>query len=289
LAATRVLIVMTGGLLALAGTAAEAQLKIDHDVYPDVWNPAIAQQEQEELPPPPPPSFSGDPVVLPAVCEQDVALEGQELEILGAVETSSSAFVFGDYRTKDQTLRSLLLRSEDGGQTWMEAGPVADAATLDSAVFVDEDNGWISGYAEDGPGRFRPFFLNTSDGGTIWRRWDVAPGNEDRFGSIVEFRFDSPKHGYVVIERSAVEGDEFELYETFNAGRSWSIRLLVPERPKIPGGRRILKTSAWNVEFADGAWSAAGPSGLIGRFAVAVGPCPAPQPAPSKPSLQVRP
>lgn len=289
MAATRLLIVTSGALLALTGAAADAQLKIDHDVYPDVWNPAIAQQEQEELPPPPPPSFSGDPVVLPAVCEQDVVLEGQELEILGAVETSSSAFVFGDYRTKDRTLRSLLLRSEDGGETWMEAGPVADAATLDSAVFVDEDNGWISGYAEDGPGRFRPFFLNTSDAGANWRRWDVAPGSEDRFGSIVEFRFDSPKHGYVVIERAAVEGDEFELYETFNAGRSWSIRLLVPERPKIPGGRRILKTSAWNVEFADGAWSAAGPSGLIGRFAVAVGPCPAPVPAPTKPSLQVRP
>jgi len=267
-------------MLSVAWSAtASAQLRLDPDVYPDVWNRPL-EEDEEDKPPPPPPTYSGDPVRLPAACDGAVDASEQELEILGAVETETRTFVFGDYRTSNETLRSLLLVSEDAGASWMEAGEIVQAGALDAAAFVDADHGWIAGYSEEAPGRLRPFLLATTDGGATWRRWDVSPGSEERFGTVVDFRFDTAKHGYAVVERTAADADQFELYETFNAGRSWSIRLIVPEKPTIPGGRRILSTKTWSVELEDGAWSVTRGSPeaeLIGRFASEVDACPAEQ------------
>jgi len=265
-------------------------LRLDPDVYPDVWNKPL-EEDEEEKPPPPPPTYSGDPVQMPAVCSEGADPSRQELEILGAVETETRIFVFGDYRTRGETLRSLLLMSEDDGESWMETGEAVEAGTLDAASFVDAESGWISGYQEEGPGRLRPFLLATDDGGSSWRRREVSPGSEERFGTIVDFRFDTAKHGYAVVERTAAGADQFELYETFNAGRSWSIRQIVPERPRIPGGRRIVTTKTWRAELEGDAWNVTreGTSDpLIGRFATAVGDCPVELPEATTPALKLR-
>ena len=268
-------IALAAVVLVLSAVAAPGQLKIDQDVYPDVWNKPL-EEEEEEAPPPPPPTYSGDPVVLPAACTEGDDGSGQQAEIAGAVAGGDRIFAFGDLHRGPDTLQSLLFLSEDGGGTWTEAAPPIERAVLDAAQFVDAQNGWISGFEEVSPAQFQPFFLATSDGGERWRRWDVAPGSEERFGTIVAFRFDSPKHGYAIVERTAA-ADRFELYETFNAGRAWSIRRLQPERPRIPGGRRVVRSEEWRVEPEGGAWRAERDSGgewaLVARFAVQTLPC----------------
>ena len=51
-------------------------------------------------------------------------------------------------------------------------------------------------------------------------------------------RFDSPEHGFLIVERPAGSGDPYEMRETFNGGRSWSLRQVTADRPALPGSRR---------------------------------------------------
>ena len=271
---------------ALAAAGAEpcaAQLEINR--YPDLWNDRIKQQQEEEKEPEeaPPPSYSGDPVVLPAACEAVPAGLctaarpcGVELELLGAAKLGERLTVFGDQRTATDTLVSVLLVSEDGGGTWVEAGRPIPGAVLDRAVFPDAEHGFIAGYAEEG-GLPLPFLLATSDGGARWEMRPISPGKEERYGSAVDLRFESAEHGYAVIERAAHDGDPFELYETFNGGRSWSIRQLSPDRPRIPGGRRLIQGADWRVDSADGILRVEKLTGaewsLFARFARDLGQC----------------
>jgi hypothetical protein len=79
--------------------------------------------------------------------------------------------------------------------------------------------------------------MATEDGGKSWARRPIDE-DEDYRGSVLELRFDSPEHGFLIMERPAGLGDPFEMRETFNGGRSWSVRQLTAERPPLPGSRR---------------------------------------------------
>ena len=75
--------------------------------------------------------------------------------------------------------------------------------------------------------------LSTRNGGERWTDryiWE----EEDRKGIVLEFDFENPRHGFLIIERTDAEGDPFELYETRTGGSSWNIRGFSSEEPEIP-------------------------------------------------------
>jgi hypothetical protein len=172
------------------------------------------------------------------VCNEDVPCE-LLLELIGMGETKTSAFAIGNIHTQEATISSVLLASHDGGKTWLEpAGRIA-AASLESIQFADDEHGWISGQEHDIDSSTTPFFYITQDGGKYWDRRNVWGNNEDRSGVIAEYYFETPQHGFVVIERSSSSDDTYELHESRNGGRSWSPRQISGERPAI---RRRLAT-----------------------------------------------
>jgi hypothetical protein len=147
------------------------------------------------------------------------------LELTAATSVGTRIFAGGNIHSSAVTLYSILLGSEDGGQTWREVHPRIRGAGLDHIVFFDAETGWASGQTLS-PLLQDPFLLLTSDGGKTWRQRAVfGDSQESRYGSIQQFFFSDAKNGTLVVDRgSGGDGDRYELYESPNGGESWMAR-----------------------------------------------------------------
>jgi len=196
-----------------------------------------AQQSPPANPAPPVLENSGKPMLLPFHCTQDdiqwagLSCSADEpcpvyLE-LAAVESGvppgpGRVFAAGNIHSSAVTLYSVLLASEDAGHTWREAYERIRGASLDRIQFLDAELGWTSGQALS-PLPQDPFLLVTSDGGKTWRQRVIF--TESRVGSIQQFQFSAKDSGSLIIDRGpGSEGGRYELYESPNAGESWTMR-----------------------------------------------------------------
>jgi hypothetical protein len=198
---------------------------------------AWAQEQPPANPAPPVLENSGKPMVLPFRCTEDdvqwagLACSADEpcpvyLE-LAAVESGVPAgpgriFAAGNIHSPAVTLYSVLLASEDGGHTWREVHERIRGASLEHIQFLNAELGWTSGQVLS-PLPQDPFLLLTSDGGKIWRQRVIF--SESRVGSIQQFRFSAKDNGSLIIDRGpGSEGGRYELYESPDAGETWTIR-----------------------------------------------------------------
>jgi hypothetical protein len=257
---------------------------------------AIGALGQNAAPPEPPASvltYTGKPLKVPFQCTGDdiqwAGLSCSEddpcpvyLELTAVESIGNQLFVTGNIHSQTVTFYSLFLGSADGGSTWREAYRRMRGTGLDHIQFADFENGWASGEALS-PLPQDPFLLMTSDGGKTWRQHPIF--SETRVGSIQQFFFNSKKDGSLVIDRGqGSEGDRYELYESPNAGESWSIKeanrrpiqlKTVPASPLLWRVQADGATQAYRVERQmAGRWTAAA------SFSVDLGACvPARQPA----------
>jgi photosystem II stability/assembly factor-like uncharacterized protein len=205
-------------------------------------------------------------------CSEDdpcaVFLELSSVQALGA-----KLFAAGNLHTELTTLYSILLTSDDGGATWMEAYPRQRSAALEQVQFLDFEHGWISGQVIE-PLPKDPFMLLTTDGGKTWRSSPLF--EESRFGSISQFSFDSPSTGELVFERSKGDAARYELYQTQTGGSDWMpeetsptpIHLKTPAKPSAWRVRADAATKTYRVERGAGAsWEA------VASFTIHVADC----------------
>jgi len=144
-----------------------------------------------------------------------VYLELSNVEAVGA-----KLFVTGNLHTPMATLYSILLVSEDSGNTWTEPHPRRHSSGLDQIQFVDFQNGWISGANLQGAPR-DPFLLSTTDGGKTWQERPIF--EETRVAAIERFWFDSATNGTLLMD-ATLDNGKHELYETHTGGESWAIQ-----------------------------------------------------------------
>lgn len=238
--------------------------------------------------------YSGDPIVVAASCEADVLLEAalsctpaspcrMDLELLLARELGERLLVAGAVRTAAGSVESIVLVSSDGGGSWTEPAERVPAAVVETAEFVDKKVGWVGGQRGVDGAVTQPFLLFTDDAGEEFDLRPIRAGGEAREGYIEQLLFDSADHGYVILEKPNAPVDAFALYETYNGGRSWSIRQIVADRPAIPGARRRSRTLLEpdvRLNPGDGMIELERRSGadwaLLARFQVDLGVCPQP-------------
>ena len=274
--------------LALAGLLT-AQLEINR--YPELPQPVV--EEEKEPAKPPAPVYTGTNVQLPVDCQIE------RLEYAGMTcnaEQSCSLFLdltsiaaegdfivlAGEIHSTGATVESVVLSSSDGGQSWKESAERVAAAGIEAVEIVEEVHAWAAGQQGDTATVEKPFSLYTDDAGESWALRKLGTFDEPVRGVVLAFRFDSPTHGYLILEKLTATGDPFELRETFNGGRSWSIRQITAERPKIPGGRFLRPAEElWRIQEEPDRWrierrSDAEPDGwaLSAGFAVELGACP---------------
>jgi len=203
------------------------------------------------------------PVLLPFHCtEEDIQWAGLSCSAdepcpvyleLAAIEPGvppgpGRIFAAGNIHSSDVTLYSVLLASEDAGHTWREAHERIRGASLDRIQFLDAELGWVSGQVVS-PLPQNPFLLLTSDGGKTWRQRVIF--SESRVGFIQQFHFGAKDSGSLIVDRGpGSEGGRYELYESTDAGETWTIRETSDRPLKLPPSP-VAPPSEWRAR-ADG-------------------------------------
>ena len=239
----------------------------------------------------PPLQNTGKPMIVDYRCgEEDIRLAGLSctiddpcpvfLELASVEAVGNRIFVAGNIHSSTTTLYSMLLASDDAGKTWREPYERMRLAGLDRIQFIDFENGWVGGEVQH-PLPRDPFLLATTDGGKTWQAHPIFA--EPQFGAILQFSFSSRTNGSLVVDRGrAGESGRYELYETPNAGESWSLRQ-TNERPiqmKHSIGaaeadwrvRADAASKSYHIERrAGGGWRG------IAAFSVSIGACKPPE------------
>src|SRR6185312_13467003 len=197
----------------------------------------------------------GKPITIPFQCTaEDIRWAGMAcseeeacpiyLELSAAEGVGNHIVTAGNIHSDTVTLYSILLSSNDAGQTWRLGGDAVRGAGLDHIQLLDAQTGWISGQTLF-PISQDPFFLLTTDGGATWRMKPVF--NESHFGLIQQFWFDSKTNGNVILDQGAgSDSDRYMHYESLDGGETW----LIKEQSKKPIQLKRAASSAatgWRV------------------------------------------
>jgi len=156
------------------------------------------------------------------------------LELSAAEAAANRIVVTGNLHTRDATLLSLLLISDDGGVTWTEPVIRMRNAAFEQIEFWDGQTGWVSGESINPLAR-NPFLLLTTDGGTNWRPKLIV--DDEKFGTIAQFHFSSISSGEVVIDNSTKKAVHQELYGTETGGESWELKETANKPFHLKGAR----------------------------------------------------
>lgn len=261
--------------------------------------PAWAQDQPPPASPPPAPppapvlENTGKPMVLPFQCTaEDLQFAGLScteeepcplyLELTAVEPAGDRILAAGNVHSTAITLASVLLASDDAGHTWREVHEHIRDAGLDHLQFLDAQTGWASGQVLS-PLQRDPFLLVTSDGGKTWRQSAIfSESRENRFGSIHQFSFAAKDSGSLIVDRGqGADGDRYELYESPDAGESWTIKEtstkpIVLKRPPIPSAdwrvRADGPTGSFHIEHRQGQrWTS------VAGFSVKLAACKLPQ------------
>lgn len=173
------------------------------------------------------------------------------LELTSAEAAGNRVLVTGNLHTRDATLFSLLLASDDVGATWIEPAARLRNGALEQIEFWDAQTGWISGESINPLAR-NPFLMLTADGGRTWRQKLIV--DDEKFGTIAQFHFESKTNGELLIETGKGKALRQELYGSMTGGESWELEE-VSNKPLRLKGVRPPNQAGWRVR-ADAAHSA---------------------------------
>jgi hypothetical protein len=253
----------------------------------------------EAVPPPvPKPAYRyvGKPIAIEATCgEAEMSEYGLSctedepcpvyLELAAAESAGSKLFASGNLHAGTATLWSILLSSENNGQSWTEPFGRVRGAALDQLQFPGFATGFVAGHTASALAK-DPFILRTSDGGENWSRLPLF--EEGAVGLIEQFHFESATRGTVGVDRGRPGVGRYVTLETENGGESWAVRQSAAVRPPRPPREasplaRILAdagSKSFRIERREsGAWKTAA------AFSVAAGVCrPEPRIAAPEPS-----
>jgi photosystem II stability/assembly factor-like uncharacterized protein len=134
---------------------------------------------------------------------------------------------------RGSTLEDHILRTEDGGHTWMDVTPPEHELTIDEqaknaqAFFLDPDQAWVM-YRAQAPypqAPEVPIVWRTFDGGDSWEPsqpldlLDLLPSED--FSPMLYFT--DPQHGWIKITLGQAAGSSFiAIFRTIDGGLSWN-------------------------------------------------------------------
>ena len=186
--------------------------------------------------------YSGQPLKLAYECNEEdmqwagMLCTGQEpcpifLDLTTIGSAGRRVFAGGNLHSSTTSLYTVLIQSDDTGETWKEVAARVRGASLDQMQFADLEHGWAAGEVQF-PLPQDPFFLITPDAGLSWRNRPVTEDGGP--GTLQHFWFDSAKHGELIVDADkTAEGGRFRAYETETSGDTWMIRGATTLAPKL--------------------------------------------------------
>jgi hypothetical protein len=175
--------------------------------------------------------YSGDTIVLEACQSTDgTPTSPAELQLKTAGQVGGRIFAGGSFHSKDRVISSVLLATDDGGRSWIEAAPRYRETELGAAQ-VSDLRVWIAAHRQTGDGPLDPFFLFTFDSGLHWRRIPLRPYSEA--GRITSFHFREDGNGFALVREPGPVRSVAKRFVTADGANSWV--LTEAEEPSIPG------------------------------------------------------
>ena len=196
------------------------------------------------------------------------------LDLTAVANLGPKIFITGSLHTDSAPLYSVLLQSDDGGESWSEPVARIRGAGLDLVQFPDVEHGWISGEMLQPMAR-DPFFLITSDGAKTWRRRPIF--DDGTAGSVQSFWFEDATRGTLVMDKG-IGAARYQLYESPTGGDTWTVRESSDKPIRIksmpPAGvsgwrvRADARSKSFRVEKRSGeSWQS------IAAFLISAGSC----------------
>ncbi|MBD3182795.1 hypothetical protein GF312_10920 [Candidatus Poribacteria bacterium] len=136
-------------------------------------------------------------------------------------------FLMGALKVPGASIRSVLLRSGDGGETWAEVMTTVTGSDIMDLFFLDKNTGWtLVMETVEGPGNL--WIYGTDDGGKTWEWLSKVP-KRHYSGQPVDMGFIDEKIGRLeMLYDGASPADGFVILATSDGGRSWSEVRSVP-------------------------------------------------------------
>jgi hypothetical protein len=207
---------MTSWVLALAVAAplaAQATFELPSGLpNTDVFRPQPPPEKEKEEEKTVELAYDGEPLKLPLECRAEAFLRAgfvcseadpcdMFVELVEITSMKDRVLIIGNIHSTEATIATVLLRSDDGGKTWVEPAERVDAAGLEMIHTLDGDHGWAGGQQTTQDHASTPFLMVTTDGGANWVRRPFWSGDEERHGAVLEIYFDDAQHGFVIIDK----------------------------------------------------------------------------------------
>jgi hypothetical protein len=200
---------------------------------------------------------------------------GVDLNVSGLCAIDKDvAFLFGGVGVAAGTIRSFLLQTADGGNSWHEVMSPVLGSELTHVAFSDHQHGWaLARWAVEGPGTM--VLIGSTDGGKTWRQLTEihrSQGLAAPDGTPLSMTFTSALNGEIEL---AIEGEstpiddtrvEIETLGSDDGGATWSMvrretRVLPPVEILAAHHDRCVDSTDWELIT-----SAAGDSITVRRF-----------------------
>lgn len=162
--------------------------------------------------------FRTDEALLYANAER--ASEGVRLSVFIYGLDKDTAFLPGSLKAPALSIRSLLLRSEDGGRNWREVMTPVTGSDVIRLFFLSKQTGWaLLGQTSEGPGQL--YLYKTKDSGKSWRKVSRIP-KRHYTGWPKGFGFIDERNGRIeMLYDGAAPTDGFAVMSTSDGGISW--------------------------------------------------------------------
>ncbi|MDA8080896.1 MAG: hypothetical protein M0Z96_04715 [Actinomycetota bacterium] len=150
--------------------------------------------------------------------------------------------------TKNNVQTASIVRSQDGGKTWVTVPSPLDSGVISASFsFISPTEGWLLAGTATGAGTQTKYLYQTSDAGTKWTQITKTPVNASGSsisegllpigGFVNELQFMNGSVGYISLRQGG-------FLETSDGGRSWH-QVELRGLP-IQSANRILSFAAWS-------------------------------------------
>jgi Uncharacterized protein related to plant photosystem II stability/assembly factor len=139
------------------------------------------------------------------------------------------AFIFGGFTVPAGTIRSVLLRSTDGGHHWKEVMTPINVNDLTHVVFIANGEGWaITTWTLEGELGTR--LWHTTDYGETWQESKAHPP----VNSITGIRIFDDKHFQIksLFWWANPYADRYQIWDTYDGGINWVESFNIPVNGK---------------------------------------------------------
>ncbi len=131
-----------------------------------------------------------------------------------------------------------VLRTTDGGSTWLVVTPPVDRSTSFGVLedFVDADQAWVA-IGQRPETRVFALVCHTTDGGRTWSQTEIrhSSGDEMLYGGAISFA--DNRHGWIMTINSNHDSPA-ELFATSDGGATWS-QIASTDNGHLPCGGEI--------------------------------------------------